>query len=397
MAKPTADSHKGRPLSDDDDEDEKPRAKVRTSSQGRTLRSQEATRFKSELSAYFVDYDEVIGNEPKEQHLLNLETSVVVVDSAAREAQPHDDDDDDDDDDDYPVRDYSDALYTDIHDAQRIDFSFLESQQQTIDDPLPNTIYEPIHRRAQRVERSIRNTEKGRAQHEKGQIIRLLDGLQGHDWLRVMGVSGITETKKRAFEPAREHFIHGCQAILDKFRNWSEAEKKRKQKRTTGGKKRKSTADTPSAVRDSSSSSSSSSSPPSLAAEEDVVDGISDAPSSSPAEQLRQEAIMARSQRPVSTASSRRAPSPPPPPPPPPLVPDKPPSPRLFTSFFSKSYEREAAVSRNRRKGRKVLAWGHPIPDMAEVHFMLPEEYRDEDTLKVRARRKRRDNRSKRS
>lgn len=35
--------------------------------QGRKLRSQEATRFKSELSAYFPEYDEVIGNEPKEQ------------------------------------------------------------------------------------------------------------------------------------------------------------------------------------------------------------------------------------------------------------------------------------------------------------------------------------------
>lgn len=34
--------------------------------QGRKLRSQEATRFKSELSAYFPDYDEVIGNDAKE-------------------------------------------------------------------------------------------------------------------------------------------------------------------------------------------------------------------------------------------------------------------------------------------------------------------------------------------
>jgi hypothetical protein len=38
-----------------------------TKEQGRKLRSQEATRFKSDLSAYFPDYDEVIGNEPKEQ------------------------------------------------------------------------------------------------------------------------------------------------------------------------------------------------------------------------------------------------------------------------------------------------------------------------------------------
>jgi hypothetical protein len=34
---------------------------------GRKLRSQEGTRFKSELSAYFPEYDEVIGNDPKEQ------------------------------------------------------------------------------------------------------------------------------------------------------------------------------------------------------------------------------------------------------------------------------------------------------------------------------------------
>lgn len=37
-----------------------------TKSQGRKLRSQEATKFKSELSAYFPDYDEVIGNEAKQ-------------------------------------------------------------------------------------------------------------------------------------------------------------------------------------------------------------------------------------------------------------------------------------------------------------------------------------------
>jgi hypothetical protein len=40
--------------------------KAVTKEQGRKLRSQGATRFKSELSAYFPDYDEVIGNDPKE-------------------------------------------------------------------------------------------------------------------------------------------------------------------------------------------------------------------------------------------------------------------------------------------------------------------------------------------
>ena len=38
-----------------------------TKDQGRKLRSQEASRFRSELSSYFPDYDEVIGNDPKEQ------------------------------------------------------------------------------------------------------------------------------------------------------------------------------------------------------------------------------------------------------------------------------------------------------------------------------------------
>lgn len=38
-----------------------------STSQGRKLRSQEGVRYKSELSAYFPEYDEVIGNIPKEQ------------------------------------------------------------------------------------------------------------------------------------------------------------------------------------------------------------------------------------------------------------------------------------------------------------------------------------------
>jgi hypothetical protein len=36
----------------------------------RKLRSQEGTRFKSELSLYFPEYDEIIGNEPKEERKL---------------------------------------------------------------------------------------------------------------------------------------------------------------------------------------------------------------------------------------------------------------------------------------------------------------------------------------
>lgn len=47
-------------------------ADMATNSQGRKLRSQEGVRYKSELSAYFPEYDEVIGNIPKEQRKLFL-------------------------------------------------------------------------------------------------------------------------------------------------------------------------------------------------------------------------------------------------------------------------------------------------------------------------------------
>ncbi len=41
------------------------------------------------------------------------------------------------------------------------------------------------------------------------------------------------------------------------------------------------------------------------------------------------------------------------------------------------------------------MAWGQPIPEPAEADFDLPEEFRDEDTLRAQARRKRRDRRGK--
>jgi len=38
----------------------------------RSLRSAEGSRFKSELSTYFPDYDEVIGNDPKEERMFPI-------------------------------------------------------------------------------------------------------------------------------------------------------------------------------------------------------------------------------------------------------------------------------------------------------------------------------------
>ncbi|KAH7313520.1 something about silencing, SAS, complex subunit 4-domain-containing protein [Stachybotrys elegans] len=359
--------------------------------QGRKLRSQEATRFKSELSAYFPDYDEVIGNDPKEQHLLNLDTPIIVVDSNPRRGPalapgalplepPHSASAGSDC---YPLRGYGDALFTDVYDAQRIDFGFLEPQYKNIGsgDPLPDSLFEPIHRRAERLERSIRNTEKGRAQHEKDQIIRLLEGLQGHDWLRVMGVSGVTETKKKTFEPAREHFIKGCQLILDKFRNWSLEEKRRKLEKEKALAEQ---AEEEEQGEEQEDDGSSSGRPVGEDGNEEAASRDDNSDVSSPAKQLREEALArsrlaARNRR--SGAKSRPAPPKPPEPP------------KEFKSFFSKKYERDGALNRHRRAGRKVLAWGHPIPEIGEMDFELPEDYRDSELLKARARQKRRDRR----
>lgn len=337
--------------------------------------------------------------------ILNLETPIVVVDSrsprSALEAQPS------------PlwpihrpsaaggstvaVRGYGDALFTDVLDSQRIDFGFLQAQYKntTANDPLPDALFEPAHRRAERLERSIRNSEKGRAQHERDQIVRLLDGLLGHDWLRIMGVSGITESKKKSFEPARDHFIKGCRGILEKFRNWNTEEKRRKLEKERAvveqagmqeecGEQEVDEDGQDGGESDEDEENSSSSS----RAEVNSQAATSDA--SSPAKQLQEE-MLARSQLASQASKSSRSRK------------KRPPNsrsaqakpPPAFTSFFGKKHERDGALSRHRRTGRKVLAWGHPIPDIPGADFVLPEAYRDDETMRSHARKRRRDRRGK--
>jgi hypothetical protein len=46
-----------------------------------------------------------------------------------------------------------------------------------------------------------------------------------------------------------------------------------------------------------------------------------------------------------------------------------------FVSFFSKPHLRDVALGKHRRIGRNVLAWGHPVPELPEKDFDLPEEW----------------------
>lgn len=302
-----------------------------------------------------------------------------------------------------PIRSYGDSLFTDLWDSQRIDFGFLETQRKskTLDDPLPDSVFEPAHKKAERLERSIRNSEKARAQHEKDQIIRLLNGLQGHDWLRTMGVSGITESRKKTFEPAREHFIKGCQSILDKFRRWAAEEKHRKQQKDhaiaeakaealrqtpqhdgakageEGEEAAEQTKDEVSVQREVQDSEEEES-------EDDAIDV--DPPDDSDVEasiakQLRDEALAAAKKK---TRRGRHATPQLAPPP----ASEKAPA-KEMTSFFQKKYQRDAALSKSRRKGRKVLAFGQPIPDLDERDFELPEDVMDAELMKAHERKTR--------
>ncbi|KAA6415294.1 MAG: hypothetical protein FRX48_00009 [Lasallia pustulata] len=347
----------------------------------RKLRSQDGgSRSKSELSLYFPNYEELVNIEPKETEFLTIETPILITDetpkspsanlpsaSAVKHAlnKPRES----------AISMTNGTSQTPassqdhggkLNDAQKIDFSSIEkSAGHTTDDPLTDTVYFKAHRRAERQEKRLRNIEREKAQHEKVQLERLLDGLKGHDWLRVMGISGITDSEKKAFEPKRDYFIREVSSLIEKFRVWKEEEKRRK------AEKEQMLVDEDDEEDES------------IAAADVASDG--DPPDYSDvdawaARQLHQEAISATGQpkgrnrrhRPPATAPAQ------------PLPPEKP-----FTSFYSKPYLREAAIGKHRR-GRTRFAFGKPLPEISEQAFSLPSDLLTEDAIAASARSRRR-------
>lgn len=276
------------------------------------------------------------------------------------------------------MKEFPDTLLTTLHNAQRVDFSFMDRnyKDEGGEDPLSDEYFETIHRKPERLERTIRNADRGRAQHEKDQVMRLLEGLQGHDWLKLMGVTGVTESKKKEYEPARDHFIRGCNGLIEKFRWWKEEEKRRKMEKEAA------LAEAEEEEGDEEEA---------LEADGRVDDNASDGDppdysdvDASAARQLREEAV-ARS-APYSKASDKRHRFSP--------VPQE--LEKDFVSFFKKPHLREAALGKHRRSGRSAAAWGHQVPEVPEAEFDLPsllDECNDPDYLKMHARRKRRDRR----
>ncbi|KAI9892363.1 MAG: hypothetical protein M1814_001565 [Vezdaea aestivalis] len=225
----------------------------------RMLRSQDSgSRIKSELALYFPCYDELLGNEIKPPgtdlfsnptlldidpiaDLLHADSILFIIDDPP---SPHETSS--------PPKPKSPRGpksprnkrapllpngipppppfdISSLVDAKRIDFPTSKRvSPQPQYDPLPSELFHKAHRRAERQEKQLRNIEREHAQHEKAQLERLLDGLRGHDWLRIMGVSGITESEKKALEPKRDMFIGEVEGLIEKFRVWKEEEKRRK-------------------------------------------------------------------------------------------------------------------------------------------------------------------------
>lgn len=263
-----------------------------------------------------------------------------------------------------------------LDNAEVIDFSSDERHTRNItEDPLSDEYYFKAHRRAERSEKQLRNIEKERAQHEKVQLERLYDGLKGHDWLKVIGISGVTESEKKSYEPKRDHFIHEVGTLLSKFKEWKEEEKRRKFER-----ERASTTD----------------------AEEDddgeeeavyegkgdnevennrswiVLDGAIERKSFNRNKSVRKgqllgsRTIIGRSRRHPSSHTEILSP-----------LMEKP-----FTSFYSKPYLRDAAIGK-RRRGRTRFAFGQPLPEIPYRAFELPPSILSEEVLAANARRRR--------
>ncbi|EON62090.1 hypothetical protein W97_01309 [Coniosporium apollinis CBS 100218] len=340
----------------------------------RMLRSQDGgSRIKSDLAIYFPNYDDVITGAPQEPEYLNIDTPIYVVDEPSKSpkpqtsasippkaplsperlrpslrAPPT------------PSKPSASAHPTSF---PKLDFSSINKHTSPVTsdtDPLSDAHYFKAHRRAERKEKQLRNIEKERAMHEKVQLERLLDGLLGHDWLRVMGVTGVTDGERKDWEPKRAYFVDEVRALVDKFRQWKEEEKRVRMEKDRA---REETED--------------------RATEEAEEDAASNGPPSSDvdawaARQLHQEA--ASQQRPSSRPQRHSIQLHPPLPP----EPEKP-----FASFYSKPYLRDAALGKHRH-GRSTMAFGQPVPELAPRQFRLPEEYLAPDALRAHARKRRR-------
>ncbi|CAD6588513.1 MAG: hypothetical protein ASARMPRED_003588 [Alectoria sarmentosa] len=331
-------------------------AKVSSQNDKRSLRSHDGcSRSKSELALYFPNYDELVSIEPKEPELITPETLIHITDDPPKNAPSTSIENGDNildrpsDEKATTVNGFSQAFtlseetFTTFNEATRIDLSAMDKRNLTRD-PMSDALYVKAHGRAERQEKQLRNIEKEKAMHEKVQLERLLDGLKGHDWLRIMGISGITDGEKKAYEPKRDFFIREVRILLEKFREWKEEEKRRRVEKEESMLDEDEEQEEDGSDEDDESEEDQSNYTGAEAALRELHEGTALSTKAPPGKR------------------SRRA-----------KAPSAPPLQKPFTSFYSKPYLRDAAIGKHRR-GRARFAFGQPLPEPVDQDFDLPED-----------------------
>ncbi|KAF2831104.1 hypothetical protein CC86DRAFT_366565, partial [Ophiobolus disseminans] len=329
----------------------------KSSQEKRSLRSHDGgSRLKSDLATYFSSYDDIIAGVPKPAEFLDFDTPIYITDEPTRASLS-------------PTRSRKrKASSPTSPSASAIPPAQSSTTYQVLDyasvaravrndadeDPLADSHFFTQHRRAERKEKQLRNIEKERAMHEKVQLERLLDGLQGPDWLKVMGITGVTDGDRRDWEGKRDFFIREVEALVDKFRIWKEEEKRLRAEKEAA-----------------------------LAAKDDEDEEDSEESEES------EDTIAVRRRDPAPREPKPQLPRRPPRPHGflLPFVPPEPAAP--FVSFYAKPHLRAAAMGKHRH-GRNATAFGMPIPDFDEHEFELPEEFVDPQFIRDNARQRRR-------
>ncbi|KAF2030084.1 hypothetical protein EK21DRAFT_66504 [Setomelanomma holmii] len=301
----------------------------------RSLRSHDGgSRLKSDLVTYFSSYDDIIAGVPKPAGMCLL--LLFPTQSRKRKASAT------------SLETWTPSIPPAPSSTtfQTLDYSSISNavRNSPDEDPLADSCYFTQHRRAERKEKQLRNIEKERAMHEKVQLERLLDGLQGPDWLKVMGITGVTDGERKDWEPKRDYFVKEVEALVDKFRVWKEEEKR-------------------------------------LRAEKEAALAAAEVDEEDDGEETEESDTVTEPKTPVPRRPPRPHGF---------LLPFIPPEPATpFVSFYSKPHSRAAALGKHRH-GRNVVAFGLPVPDFEEHEFELPEEFIDPQFIRDNARQRRR-------
>ena len=257
-----------------------------------------------------------------------------------------------------------------VQNAKTISVGLQSASQPSKTDPLPDELYFKPHRRKENAEKRLRNREKENALHEKTQLERLMNDLQGPDWLRVLGVTGVTEGERRGFDSKRAYFINEVKVLLEKFRKWKEEEKRLKTEREEA-LARQEEEDDESGAEDEDEDASRS-------------DGASSGPNSSDldagaAQQLLFEAIQASGgTRPKGKGRARK---------------DKRSASRQHADEDDEDDDLSPARGVKRPRRPSDAIFGVPIPDSRTRDFTLPPSWISPEALRANARKRRKLNR----